>query len=162
MNQAVCHWPVTRKVPAQSQVSTRGISGGKSKKGTGFSPSISVHHFQSHGARAAYAFTYLPLTLHDLAVEVFKQNIHTKLRYSTSGVETHPSNTGLHLFMLGWLGVWTYESLKYSLKICIFPRLDNLNNSFKVLPCGCKIYVLIWLEYMEPANMICLGSGERE
>jgi len=42
MNQAVFHWPVTRKVPAQSQVSTRGISGGTSEKGTGFSLSISV------------------------------------------------------------------------------------------------------------------------
>jgi hypothetical protein len=68
MIQAVCHWPVTRKVPAQSQFSTRGISGGASEKGIGFSQNISVYHFQYHGARAAYAFTYLPPTLHNLTI----------------------------------------------------------------------------------------------
>jgi len=90
MIQAVCHWSLTRKVPAQSQVSTCGISGGTSEKGIGFSSSISVYHFQYHGARAAYAFTYLTPTLHNLAIEVIKQNTHTQVRCSTSGGEIHP------------------------------------------------------------------------
>jgi hypothetical protein len=114
MRQAVCPWPVIRKFPAQSQVSTRGISGGTSEKETGFSPSISVSHFQYHGARDAYAFTYLPPTLHNLAIDVIKQNTRTHLRYSTSGVDIHLSDTGLNLFVLEWPGMWTYETLKYS------------------------------------------------
>ena len=100
MSQAVYQWPATQKFPAQSQVSTSGISGGTSEKERGFSPSISVYHFQYHGARAAYAFTYLPPTLRYLVIKVIKQNTHTHLRYSTSGVEIHTSNTGLNLFVL--------------------------------------------------------------
>jgi hypothetical protein len=155
MRQAVCHWSVIRKVPAQSQVSTRGFSGGMSEKGTVFSPNISVYHFQYHGTRAAYAFTYLPPTLHNLAIEDIKRNTHTQVRYGTSGVKIHPLNTGLNLFVLERLGILTYESLKYSLKICIFPCLDNLNNSFYVQPCGCKIYVLICLRDVSKR-----GTGE--
>ena len=61
-----CH----SKVPAQTQVSTRGISGGTNERGTGFSPSISVYNVQYHGASSPYAFTHLPPTLHNVATEV--------------------------------------------------------------------------------------------
>ena len=79
MRQAVCHLSVTRKVPAQIPYHYPWDLWRKvCKRNRIFSKHL-VYHFQYHDARAPYAFTYLPPKLHNLAIEVVKQNTHTHM-----------------------------------------------------------------------------------